>query len=55
MDKKPRRRKSTNPFDDSSDEESTPNDLFHDCHDSLGKKREAKLDFNFKFDEVGGK
>lgn len=55
MDKKPQRRKSTNPFVDSSDEESPASDVFHDCHDVPGRKREANLDFNFRFDEVGGK
>jgi len=54
MDKKPKRRKSTNPFD-SSDEESASEDVFHDCNDVLGKKREAKLDFNFRSDGVAGK
>jgi hypothetical protein len=54
MDKKPKR-KSTNPFDSSSDEESVPNDVYHDCREIPGKKRKAKLDFSFQFDEVGGK
>lgn len=52
----PKRRRSTNPFDDSSsDEESAANDVFHDCHDVLLKKREAKLDFSFHSDPVAGK
>lgn len=52
-----KRRKSTNPFDSSSDEEESapPVDVFHDCHDVLGKKREAKLDFNFRSGHVVGK
>lgn len=55
MDKKAKRRKSTNPFDSSSDEESASSDGYHDCRDEPGKKREANLDFNFRFDEEGGK
>jgi hypothetical protein len=46
------RRKSTNPFDSSSDEDSLSQDVFHDCHEDLGgyygseRVRTAPLDFH---------